>query len=200
MHQSVRDSFHKFSGPLEGADVPFMYLDSLGLVTFGTGNLADPIELALDHPWEWPDGKRATRGEIASAWHIVKARQDMAKLGGMAFRKLTTLRLSKEALRAAFFRKLDQHEAILSKRFPEWDLWPADAQLGVHSMAWAMGGHFTRKFPKFTAACLRGDFAGAATECAISPARGTVIERNRRNRVLFENAAEVASDWAQDRS
>lgn len=193
MRPPVRDAFHSFTAPFEGKDVPWMYLDVIGLVTTGNGNLIDPVAMAVGLPWRKPDGSLASREEIISEWHAVKQRKDLMLRGGMVFRNVTKLRLDKQAMHDLLFRKLDQNEAILRKRFPEWDSWPADAQLGVHSMAWAMGPRFG--FPKFSAACLRGDFAAAADECRIS----TIPDRNGRNqanRQLFLNAAFVRDTGA----
>ena len=49
-----------------------------------------------------------------------------------------------------FTWKLGQMDAYLAKRFPEWEEWPADAQLATLSMAWACGPAF--RFPRLEAA------------------------------------------------
>jgi len=196
MHQPVRDIWVEFNEPLEGL-LNLMYADILGLVTTGMGSLIDPVALALPLPWELPDGSRAQRAHILEAWYAVKRDPLCAKKGWKYAAKLprNNVRLSRVAVTELVFRKLDQNDATMAVQSSHpWDERPADAQLAVHSLMWAMGPHFWRKFPKFTASFMVGDYAGCAEECAIAPAKGTVIERNRRNRVLFENAARVVAE------
>lgn len=194
---AVRDIFPEFNGPFEGKRLPYMYLDSaepLGFVTCGTGNLIDPISAAYSLAWKRPDGKLATRSEIASCWLAVKARQDMKKGGGVAYSKLkaNNLRIDGAEMTRLFFQRMDQDSKLLAERFPEYDSWPADAQLAVHSMAWAIGASWSeRKWPKFTAAVRAQDWKTCAKECDIS----TIPESNGRdpaNRKLFMNAAWIA--------
>jgi hypothetical protein len=169
-----------------------MYLDRLGLVTTGVGNLVDPIESALSLPWKNQDGSRASPAEIRSAWNTVKARQDWKGRGGGYFGGLTTIRLDDEGVKEIVHRKLLQNEDILRKRFPSYDNWPADAQLGLLSMAWAMGPNF--QFPKFQSAVnqLLPDFVTAAAESDIhAPGDNAVADRNEQNKILFTNAAKV---------
>ena len=56
--------------------------------------------------------------------------------------------------------------------FQKFDEWPADAQLALHSMAWAMGSAFAArgKWPHFRAACAKMDFDLAADNCKMSEA------------------------------
>src|SRR6185503_10062976 len=76
--------------------------------------------------------------------------------------------------------------------FPAWEEWPADAQLGVLSLAWAVGAGFAPKWPKFTAACLASDWAGARENCTLREEKNPgVIPRNQANRRLFANAFEI---------
>ncbi len=161
MKPSVASAFRDFSTKFEGY-LPYMYLDIKGLVTTGMGNLIDPIGAALELPWKRPDGSLATQSEIRAAWNLVKSRTDLAPKYGTAFAGLTTLRLDKAGIEQLIARKLRENEAYLRHRFSDYEHWPADAQLGLHSMAWAMGPGF--HFPDFNAAVnrLRPDFDAAA--------------------------------------
>ncbi len=74
MYPSVQSYFRIFSAPLEGC-VPYMYLDVLGLVTVGVGNLVDPITLAQALPLRFKNrpgiaapGSPATPDQIAAEW------------------------------------------------------------------------------------------------------------------------------------
>jgi hypothetical protein len=186
---SVRSAYLKFTSKFEGT-VPFLYCDVLGLVTIARGSLVDPISAALFLPLQRPDGTRANQNEIAAAWRIVKSRQDLCSHGGMAYGGLTTLRLTPAAMDTLTFDKLDAIEAQLVARFSGYTAWPADAQLGLLSMSWAMGAGF--HFPRFALAVAQQDFATAAVECQIGQPP-VPHERNAANALLFRNAAAVVS-------
>lgn len=195
MYASVRNAFFDFTKQFEGA-IPFMYLDVKGLVTTGIGNLIDPSDAALGLPWRAKKTKSpAARKDVEAEWKLVKGRQDLkdtlARVGG-TWDKLTTLELSDSDIATLVDSKLTSNEAALKKHFPDFDKWPADAQLGTLSMAWAMGPDFPKKFPSFTKACLAQDWNKAAEQCRISEAGNPgVIPRNRADKVLFTNAAVV---------
>ena len=188
MHPIVKSVFSNFTAKFEGS-IDHMYLDVLGLVTVARGNLIDPITMALGLPFE-RGGVRVSRDEIAAEWRTVKARQDLARVGARSFKSITSLRLSTRGIDDLVISKLLETEAYLKKRFPEFDMWPADAQLGVLSMAWAMGAGF--KFKTFEAAVLKRDFVGAAAACKMNETGNPgLIPRNVANRLLFLNAARV---------
>jgi hypothetical protein len=141
MKQSVIDAFVTFTERFEGR-VNSMYLDLHipdPLVTIGIGNLIDPMSVALGLPFVMPDGTRATQAQIASGWQAVKNRTDLAKNGFQAFEALTPLRLTDDAVADLVRSRMETNEQFLVKRFPDWDSWPADAQLAMHSISWAAG-------------------------------------------------------------
>lgn len=195
MHSSVRAAWKAFNEPLEGAAIPYPYLDVKRLVTVGTGNLIDPIGSALYLPWTI-DGRPATRAEIAADWKTLKALGDHTRHHKFAA-ALTRIRLSPQALDDLLFQKLDENYAYLkANHFPEIDTYPADAQMAILSLAWACGSNWPRKgkggFPKTKAAVLKRDWAFAATEGKIN-ADGNpgVIPRNHANERCFLNAVTV---------
>jgi len=188
MYQAVSDHWIHVNAPLEGV-LPFMYLDSKGYVTTGMGNLIDSPEAAMALPWHTSSGARASNAEIREAWERVKLRSDLAPTGGGSFAGVTSLRLSERDINETVKAKLEEIERDLLGAYPTLDNWPADAQMGVLSMAWAMGAGFPKRFPKFSHAvnALLPDFELAAVESRmVDP-----IPRNAVNRTLFENAAYV---------
>lgn len=189
MRPSVREAFLRYTVPLEGR-VQCMYLDVKGLVTTGIGNLIDTPQEAARLPWLRQTGAYATRDEIVTEWARVKHDPDAARLGHRYALRITTLRLSEDAVNELVYGKLDANDAFLARRFPAWDTWPADAQLATHSLAWACGPAF--RFPRCEAALRRRDFLEAATECRIDE-RGNpgVVPRNAAQKVLYRNAALV---------
>ena len=166
-----------------------MYLDVKGLVTTGMGNLIDSIADAQALPWYKPDGTKASANEIGAAWSLVKGRQDMKLQGGGHFSGITDLRLHDDGIQQLINSKLNANETILVKRFPGYPAWPADAQMGLQSMAWAMGANFN--FPSFQAAVntLVPDFTTAAKQSHMNDVGNPgLVPRNAANFLLFTNA------------
>lgn len=194
MRQSVRDYFNTFSEKFEGR-LSFMYLDVKGLVTTGVGNLIDPIGTALLLPWvHKSDGSPASADEITQEWNDVKSHTEMAPQGGGAFGSMTQLMLVQESIDNLVLSKLDENERYLKGRFPQYDNWPADAQLGLLSMAWAMGPGFN--FPRFESSinARPPDFDKAAIESHMNDAGNPgLVPRNAANTLLFRNASSVVT-------
>ena len=194
MRTSVQANARAFNERFEGS-LSFMYLDQEGYVTTGEGNLIDPMTIAMGLPWQ-VDGRDATPAEISNAWSAVKARTDLEKNGGGAYASVTNLRLTSEAITNLVLAKLGQDEDTLRKYFPQWDNFPADAQLGILSMAWAMGPAFPQTFTSFTEAANSGDWATAAAQSQMKPTPG-IAPRNTANLLLFTNAATPGIDPAE---
>jgi GH24 family phage-related lysozyme (muramidase) len=193
MYDVVRNIFPDFSKQFEGR-VSWMYLDVKGLVTIGVGNLIDPLSAAIGLPFvHRDDGSPATRDEIGAEWTALKSNTSLAQRGYQACKAVTRLGLTDDAIDDLVRRRLDQNEVLVKQAFADWDTWPADAQLGVHSMAWAMGAGFPAHFPMFSAACKKQDWNGAAANCHINDAGNPGVRpRNDTNVTLFRNAASVA--------
>jgi hypothetical protein len=176
---SVHDAFRDFTARIEGI-LAFLYLDVKCLVTVAIGNLVDPIGAALSLPFVRPDGTPASRVEIAAAWHAVKARTDLARMGGAAFASVTTIRLTPDGINAMVWQRMASNESFLVKRFPAFDTWPADAQLALHSIAWAAGPGWAA--PHFDAAARALDFATCA-----GPAGDANADPSKRGEAWLEN-------------
>lgn len=188
IHQSVLDAWHEFSEPFEGR-VHWMYRDVKGLVTTGVGNLIDPVDRALVLPWIKRGEGPATRSEVEAEWLRVKAMP--AALHYQRYRGELTL--DDEAINRLVRRALESNAMALSRSFDGWETWPADAQLGALSLAWAVGTSLA-KWPQYAAACRRRDWMTAARECQIRSAGNPgVVPRNRAQAVAFRNASVVDS-------
>lgn len=195
MHVAVQGVFRAFNEPFEGV-VHHMYLEIKALVTIGVGNLIDPVSEARILPFQFKtDPERiATESEIEAEWKTVKANTALAKKGYKAAAKVTDLELSDEAIGKLIQKRLLNNEKLIRKQnpFAKWDSWPADAQLGVLSMAWAMGPSAFVGFPKFSESCRVMDFTAAAAQCKIADADNPGVKpRNEANQLLFRNAALV---------
>ena len=164
MRAAVRAAFVGFTKPFEGA-CRWMYGDVENLITTGFGDLIDPVSLAVVLPWlHRLTLQPATKTEIVQEWLRVKAAKALNRLGGGAYERMTTLILSDEAIASLVDQRLTMNDAYLARWFPGYVDWPADAQLGLLSMAWSMGPGFRPLFPRFSAACDALDFATAALD------------------------------------
>lgn len=197
---SVINSYVDWTTPLEGF-VPHMYIDALGYVTTGMGNLIDPMNAAMALPWKNTDGSRATPAQIQAAWMAVDSKRSDPKgqkqtsgpatQGGGTQGNLTSIRITKDDVKALVADRLKSNEKIIVANLPHFADAPADAQLAVHSMGWAEGTGFTKTWPAFDAAFNKGDYAAAAAQ---SNMQGTGIAmRNMANKLLFTNAAQVVA-------
>lgn len=188
VRDSVRAVLEAFTVPFEGR-CAWLYLDQHKpdpLVTAAIGNLADPLPLAVAMPFRVGlTGPLATVEQVAAEWKAVKAMVDLSARGGEAFEAVTRLRLDDEGIALVFNRKRDEFDTDLAKRFASYPSWPADAQLGALSIAWAAGADWAA--PKFAghANARPPDFLGMADESAVHTARDPT------NRTLFVNAAQV---------
>jgi len=206
LRQSVVNAFPSFSGKFEGQALPYMYTDSKGLVTTGTGNLIDPVSVALTLPWKNPDGSLASKDQVISAFNTVKSAYPGVQ--STASQKLTTIRLDKGALDSLVYKTLKNNHAYLEGKYGEWYAQlPADAQMVLHSLAWAWGPGFANVWGgngnAFINALSTGDYQGAsdamtaasAHEESINPG---IIPRNAANRQLLANAAAIAQNPQAD--
>jgi len=184
-----------------------MYLDIKGLVTVGVGNLVDPAELAQALPFRFKNqpgvaspGSPATPDQIAAEWRSLKNTPGLAAMSYTACGSITQLELSDDSINSLLLDRVTVNESFLKRQqwFQDFDTWPADAQLGLSSMAWAMGPAGPGAFPHFSAACKSFDFNTAAADCRMNEAGNPgLIPRNQANFTLFSNAAIVLAGEAQ---
>lgn len=185
---AVIEAWAAFSEPLENR-LPYMYLDILGYVTTAVGVLVDTELSAMALPWKDRYGKPATSHQIRTEWRALKARQDLAQYHHREAARLTTIRLTEADIDAIVDQRRAQAAQVLTKRFPEFPAWPADAQLATLSMAWAMGSHFWLKFPLWSGFADKRDWKSCAAAGKIREAGNPgVVPRNQLNRAHFREA------------
>lgn len=217
MRQVIRDTFFDFTAQREGF-TPFMYCDTLNLVTTGVGNLIDAgprngfdiseraMAPAMNLPWKfkgpgWTSKNPVAAGnasqvEIRECWIRTKLKEQETpgfnKRGGFAYAGFQPLTLDLQGLKDLFNRTLASFDRTLESRYPGYQKAPADAQLALLSMAWAMGPAFS--FPQFKAAFDAEDFRKAGELSFFKGGGGTMENRTGRNRdnvIMFTNAADV---------
>ena len=168
--------------------VNHMYLDTVGKVTVGVGNMLSSVEQAQELPFvDRRTGRRATPQEIAADFEAVQ-RQPKGLFHGR-YARCTKLSLPDEAVDALLEQRLHQFEGDLRRLYPGFDDFPEGAKLGLLDMAYNLGaGALAHRWPRLNAAVRSRDWAGVARE---SRRRGVNEERNAATRALFEAAALV---------
>lgn len=192
MHASVYPAFHLISPRLEG-HVDCMYADIKGLITCAVGNLIDPIQMAVDLPWTLEDGSPADKAQVRADWHLLKDNAGhYAKLHWKHARAATKVRLTEKAINDLVDRRMNANEAIIRKTFPAWESFPADAQLAMLSISWAVGAAFHIKFVNLANA-IRAQSWAVAVGCAKIREDNNpgVVPRNKINYLCFANAQAV---------
>jgi GH24 family phage-related lysozyme (muramidase) len=190
---SLGTVWQKITGQFEGAGLSYMYTDALGLVTTGYGNLVDPESAAAALPWVVnATGALATPAEVQTEWTTVKN-------GGATYRSTnaashTSLHLTADTIQTLFNSVSAANEAAIRKIIPAYDNLPADAQLALMSMVWAMGSGGLASFKTLVSAVNASppDFTTAAAQ---SHMQGTGIDaRNAMDKLAFQNAATVIAN------
>lgn len=193
MRSAVADAFPRFTATYEGR-VGWCYRDVKGLVTTGAGNLIDPIGTAMVLPWQ-VDGLPASDQQIVEGWEAVKA-MPAGLLAARYASATPAIRLTSDAIDELVRVKLAENDDVIRSRFAEWDALPADAQLAVHSLAWACGPYFS--FPRLALALDAQDFATCAIECQMDATGNPgLVPRNAANRALFL-AAQQSKEEGRD--
>jgi hypothetical protein len=174
---------------------------------------AAAMEPALRLPWKqrapgWTSknplaGDLVSPSEVSDAWIKVKRQNevvpDFSQRGGGSYAGLTDITLDMDGLKTLFSSTLTDFENKIRGRNPNWESWPADAQLAVLSMAWAMGPYFTDKFKAMKIALDRGDFASAGAQSHFiggDTAPTGKLSRNQENVIMFKNAADAVKGGA----
>lgn len=194
MRSVVRAQWLAFTEPLEGG-VACLYNDVRGLTTIAFGNLVNsPGEVAA-LPLVWPDGELATVPEKLVAFRAVHDDPKAAKGGWRYAAKLSKLRLTPDGMAGLALAKLEQNDAALHKRLPDWETYPACAQMAFHSLAWACGAG--AHFPRLFSAAQARDWDACSVEIHMNEwtpegihNRG-LIPRNVANKILMRNALRV---------
>ena len=170
--------------------IPHMYLDTLGNVTVGVGQLLRTPEDALELPFVmrqmgalrtsssrvW-SGRRASDGEIRRDWEAVNDQQSGLTIVASAYKHYTRLELPEPEIDALLDRRIREFENDLKTRFSDYDDFPENIRLGLLDMAFNLGCHgLVTKFPTFTAAIIDRDWETAARGKS-RQARGLVESR-----------------------
>lgn len=201
MRQSVRDIFLEFSTRYT-ACVPWMYLDSQGMVRTAIHCSLEPIDNAFALPWvSKDDGRKSELNEVSADWVRVKKQRNLVHLGPNRARFIAQLELTKDGIELATNRQLDAYLREIVTVFPTeaWESYPANVQLAIMSMVWMLGGTsqlgFNPSQPNlyhFVRAIHERAWASAAENCFLDETQDPKLKpRNWANRKLLSVAAKT---------
>lgn len=200
------------------ASIPWMYLDSVGLVTVGCGTMLPTANFAAQIPF-FHDGKStaATAAEIIAAWntlHAGSAVQAAAaaadKFSARHYRTETDLRITPGTSSNLRDEHVRADYSQLCQIFPSFDDLPEPAKLALFDMIYNLGagraavaaraatsGHRAiqavratglRAYSTMRAAIRSGDWESAAASCH---RRGIPAERNQMTAGLFRSCIKL---------
>ena len=169
MTPDVLDAVRRMLVQFEG-NTPYMYLDSVGVVTVGIG-------CAL---FAQSDATYLGGGSPEDAWTAVKALPVGMRAAWYSLH--CAWRGQPDALEDLFERRLAKAETDLLAQFPDLASWPVGAQVATFDLAWNCGAELVHHWPHLTASLRALDWQTAADQCAVH--NGPAM-RNDARRALF---------------
>jgi len=151
-NRAIRFNLGQFRNHLstfEGS-ISFMYLDSEGHVTVGLGHLLDDADEAKNLPF-----LRRRTNEFAHPKHIENAFNLVLKSGRQGepaenFKNITHIDLSRSAIELLFNADVIEFLPLIKSEFPDFETYPASAQLGMLDLAYTLGARGLKDgFPVF---------------------------------------------------
>jgi len=172
--------------PSEG-NVPYMYLDTVGKVTVGIGNMLPNVAAACALPFVNRTTKNgATSAEITADFQAVTSQP--ARRSSRFYRPFTKLDLPDPEINRLFLDRVRGFLGELRDSYPDFDEYPDPAQLAMLDMAFNLGtSGLKNTWPRLNAAIDAEDWAKAALECNRPQVNPT---RNAATKDLFLKAAE----------
>lgn len=163
----------------------WMYLDVVGLVTTGIGNLLKTPDAACELPWLLPDGSPAEEADIRRGWADVKGSKPGKRAS--AYKLVCGLRLAEEDVQALVEQRLENEFLPgLRKLVPGFEDYPEPARECLVDLAYNLGLRGLGKFTTFLAAVRSRSYLAAARSCSVKTSRP---ERNAWRKAKMEECA-----------
>lgn len=168
----------------------FLYQDSVGKVTIGTGNLLPTADSVTALSFINPDGSVATdqekRDAYLSVWNAPGIRLNNRAYRAEFYATFSTIRMPKSEISRLLSLRISQFYSEAKKLFPYFDTYPQPARLALMDMIYNLGRtKLHRLFPRFNSAIRRRDWSTAAEHSR----RGSIPEwRNIETKKLFLKA------------
>lgn len=167
--------------------IPWMYLDSVGVVTIGIGHALRIVENA----YEVFSLSGATEADVRRQYTAIRG-QPKGKAAKF-YARFSTLRLSDDEINELFARDCGEKIREARRAFaPGFANFPAPAQLALLDMIFNLGfTGLTTEWPRLMAAVREGDWQVCAAECNRPQLSA---DRNAWTHGQFMQAAVVAAD------
>jgi GH24 family phage-related lysozyme (muramidase) len=150
-------------GKFEGR-IAWMYLDTLGNVTTGIGQMIPTVADALRYPFHKPSGEQAKNSDIEAEYTRVKQMQ--RGLLARAYRTPDALLLSDDDINYSFKNTLINAAVELTVVFPDYPEYPDPAKVALLDMRYNLGiTKLRNEFVNFCAAVRQRRWPVAAQEC-----------------------------------
>jgi GH24 family phage-related lysozyme (muramidase) len=162
--------------------VPYMYKCTGGKVTIGVGHALENADLACRLNWA-VNGAPANSQQVQDDFGKVAAAAKGAKASTYA--PLTSCRLAPADIAALLDSDIQQFEAQLRQKIPNWDGLPPTVQEALFDMGFNLGIGGLLEFKRLLAAVAAADWTTAAAE---SHRMGISDERNQETANLFLQA------------
>jgi GH24 family phage-related lysozyme (muramidase) len=159
-----------------------MYLDTVGKVTVGVGNMLPDIESAKALPFVLEDSSEpASQEDIKNDFENVS--EQKSGMFARRYHDYTKLVLTEKDIDTLLDTRIDEFERRLNKDFSNYENCPGAVQLGLLDMAFNLGNSgLVNKFPTFCKAVKAEDWEACARECK---RRGISDDRNAETSALF---------------
>ena len=142
--------------------IPYLYLDSVGLVTCAVGHMVPSAEAMDAIPMIHADGSTATADEARAEWDAVKALTPNLLPGYYEAR--TTLRLTDATIGAIQDADVEEIYRELLHYFPDLASYPEPAQEAIVDYGFEGPAKMQSNAPKLCAAILARDWPTAAAQ------------------------------------
>jgi len=154
--------------------VPYMYLDSIGLVTVGVGFMLPNVYAASTLPFVNTKDEPASQVEIALDYNRVKALP--ANKLVTYYHSFSSLLLPPSEINRLLAANVTSFEVSLRRIYPDYDVYPGSVKIGLLDMVYNLGAaKLQATYPKFNAAVRAHNWELAAAQ---SHRNGPSEERN----------------------
>jgi GH24 family phage-related lysozyme (muramidase) len=171
--------FNKEIKVSEGS-IPHMYLDTVGKVTVGVGNMLPDVASAqklafINRKTLMP----ATKDEIKTDFETV-SKLTKGRIASF-YKSSTALDLPSSVIESLLNNRIDGFKRELKLRFPNFETYPMTVQFALLDMAFNLGTNgLVSKFAKFKKAIEDKDWKNAASESRrpqVSSARNATVKK-----------------------
>ena len=154
--------------------VPYLYLDSIGLVTVGVGFMLPNVYAASTLPFMNTAGEPASQVEIALDYNRVKMLP--ANKLPTYYHSFSSPLLPQAEINRLLAANVVSFEVSLRRIYPDYDIYPDSVKVGLIDMCYNLGAaKLQATYPKFNAAVRSHNWELAASQ---SHRNGPSSERN----------------------